>query len=783
MKTIYNEGRVVGLSAYEIYVKHFLEDHPDDEPATEREWLASNLAMGDSLLLRLSNVKVPENAKVGIIEIPLPEGSKLCAANTIIANFMFASGAFLTDPISVTSAYGSGSYRWHRNLYDVGQIMSNGQNVPAAGYIDSNYLTSIPPKTIKAIGEAQNIQLKGYVSIYDGVVIQPGTWSQSEPQPDHMDFSPDLTKPPVIRLMYTRDIYNTAILFTGFSHTTVVKGESALDYSMDSSHPEDGDYLGPEAYPWVNRVVFSIPSTLINSFYVDNFQRKIDAETNKSVNQLSIVDMNSSQASEYYADKPDAAIPQTINELNAIPGYTVNGAGDQKIGANVITLYSRRGPAAPSALYQSQVPIPDTYFAANEPIVQQPENVNMYPVDVVSPGTIKLFDGNTADNQAKAKALENNEFENYALIRDGSYIVRQLQADGTVIPVAEVTSTAIDHSVINSGAAKAKKIITKTGTSSGSSLYVPDGSITTPTSNLATDTVYWAALLEGLANNKGLDVLGERGRALKAVLAGLASGQYVLNIDNSGNATFNRYTWGDVLNSATSNTKYIIVKDGNGNITLQPYSEVSYNFGLYTISLTPTAESTAYYTNASKITLFKYAEEGQIIQTFGTLDQTRRLNYDTSKDPPPEIGLHVAGQNWGQVYKVIESEISPLFTQYIHYDGSGQPVVTDCIKIEIVPRPSFHSDSGILGAPSDTEMVAATMYIIFTGATSSADKYRAVIFNLNNKKVEYIPSQSSYQITCTDYFGHTNIWHSNATLSSRSGFTWSDSGGIADPIF
>ena len=752
MKTIYNEGRVVGLSAYEIYVKHFLEDYPDDEPATEREWLASNLAMGDSLLLRLSNVKVPENAKVGIIEIPLPEGSKLCAANTIIANFVFASGAFLTDPISVTSAYGSGSYRWHRNLYDVGQIMSNGQNVPAAGYIDSNYLISIPPKTIKAIGEDQNIQLKGYVSIYDGVVIQPGTWSQSESQPDHMDFSPDLTKPPVIRLMYTRDIYNTAILFTGFSHTTVVKGESALDYSMDSSHPEDGDYLGPEAYPWVNRVVFSIPSTLINSFYVDNFQRKIDAETNKAVNQLSIVDMNSSQASEYYADKPDAAIPQTINELNAIPGYTVNGAGDQKIGANVITLYSRRGPTAPSALYQSQVPIPDTYFAANEPIVQQPENVNMYPVDVVSPGTIKLFDGNTANNQAKAKALENNEFENYALIRDGSYIVRQLQADGTVIPVAEVTSTAIDHSVINSGAAKAKKIITKTGTSSGSSLYVPDGSITTPTSNLATDTVYWAALLEGLANNKGLDVLGERGRALKAILAGLASGQYVLNIDNSGNATFNRYTWGDILNSATSDAQYIIVKDGNGNITLKPYSEVSYDFSIFNIPLVGFGGDTNWY-NSAELSLFSYTAASNSILSFGTYSRKRNETHHTI----------ATSTNWGQSYSFNPgSGIDTLFSKL----GAS-----DCIKVEIVPRTSYHDTSGEIGAPSSNLPVMTTMYIAYLQmAGATAKEYKAVEFNLNNGKVSELGS-STYQITVLNYDGHSNYVQ---TRGNSGGFTWSN---------
>ena len=40
---IWQEGRVVGLSAYEIYVKQHLSEYPDIPPATERQWLASNI--------------------------------------------------------------------------------------------------------------------------------------------------------------------------------------------------------------------------------------------------------------------------------------------------------------------------------------------------------------------------------------------------------------------------------------------------------------------------------------------------------------------------------------------------------------------------------------------------------------------------------------------------------------------------------------------------------------------------------------------------------------------
>ena len=44
-RQIWNEGRVVGYSAYEVYVKHALSVDPDHEPATEKEWLASMMAM------------------------------------------------------------------------------------------------------------------------------------------------------------------------------------------------------------------------------------------------------------------------------------------------------------------------------------------------------------------------------------------------------------------------------------------------------------------------------------------------------------------------------------------------------------------------------------------------------------------------------------------------------------------------------------------------------------------------------------------------------------------
>ena len=79
-KEIYNEGRVVGMSAYEIYLRHQLSEYPEMEPVTEREWLASTIGAGCSMILR-----IPKDTPAGAFEKQLPDNSTLCAATNITA--------------------------------------------------------------------------------------------------------------------------------------------------------------------------------------------------------------------------------------------------------------------------------------------------------------------------------------------------------------------------------------------------------------------------------------------------------------------------------------------------------------------------------------------------------------------------------------------------------------------------------------------------------------------------------------------------------------------------
>lgn len=81
---IYNEGRAVGLSAYEIYVKQFLLENPDGQPASEKEWLAASVASGASVLVQIpSKTALPD--EYHYMDIPLESDTNLRAANTIVA--------------------------------------------------------------------------------------------------------------------------------------------------------------------------------------------------------------------------------------------------------------------------------------------------------------------------------------------------------------------------------------------------------------------------------------------------------------------------------------------------------------------------------------------------------------------------------------------------------------------------------------------------------------------------------------------------------------------------
>lgn len=249
-KYIYNEGRVVGYSAYELYVKHALEENPDIEPATEREWLAAQIGNGTSMILK---VPVDTNSTVHTVEFPLPEDSDLCAANTIIASWFY--GECEVDENG-----------WATKVTDYGQIISNTEEKHPVDNdkIDAN---NTPTSDIYEYNDDQKKQFLQYMKIQDGLVLQPGTWMETDHGNPEMDLTPNLHVPPTIRITFVSKVSCPFyIMFTSFTDRSIVSGIAGVDVGSTSEfHPEDGDFLGPEIYPWANKIIFTYPP--IASYY------------------------------------------------------------------------------------------------------------------------------------------------------------------------------------------------------------------------------------------------------------------------------------------------------------------------------------------------------------------------------------------------------------------------------------------------------------------------------------------------------------------------------------
>lgn len=259
-KTIYNEGRVVGYSAYEQYVKQAIEENPDGTPATEREWLASTIAMGSSMLLKISEGTGKED-QITMLDVKLPSNTRLCAANNIIAYYFDGEGHYEDNSV------------WADRIVSYGTMINNTSSSSPNGAVGP---TDDIPYTAVTSEDEYLTDLKSnlmqYSKIIDGIVIQPGTWNDAISKPPQKDLDPDLNSYPRIRLLISGIISKDInILFTGFTNKVVIQGTSGLDTSTGTSSPQDGDFLGAAAYPWANKITFITPSSL-TYFIKDGFK-------------------------------------------------------------------------------------------------------------------------------------------------------------------------------------------------------------------------------------------------------------------------------------------------------------------------------------------------------------------------------------------------------------------------------------------------------------------------------------------------------------------------------
>ena len=458
-RQLWNEGRVVGFSAYEVYVKQALTTDPNHEPATEKEWLSSSLAMGSSMILHIApEADTAANNGFHYVDVQFPTASRLCAANTIMASLFLGSCHY-------------DSAGWAHNVIDYGFLINNDDISSPDGYVSPS--GNIPPSSESFKNKETQFDTKAtkeineYMKIADGIIIQPGTWVPNlQTSLPSKDFTPDLAKHPRIRIAFnSRVTEHFNILLTGFTNRTVVKGESGFTSAVNTPHPEDGDFLGPAAFPWAAKVIFSVPPIFMK-YYLDSntaYARKLpeNAVSALSVDADAVVDL----VQNHYEDEHGELMSRYYDDDNVI---AERGEDDAYIQARVTNLQVKHDNAAVLATYMHydhnsgvDTLLPPALYAG----IARPNDVNgttyFEPVDTVAPGSLKLYTQYKGEDKDKdtdtdtppkhqtaykmAKALETCVPFATAFLREDSsrastYVVYQLDDDERVIPVSNDTT-------------------------------------------------------------------------------------------------------------------------------------------------------------------------------------------------------------------------------------------------------------------------------------------------------------------------------------------------------
>lgn len=537
-REMWNEGRVLGYSAYEIYVKQHLSEDPNTPPATEREWLASSLAMGTSMLLRVPDVDQGEDDHT-YLDIYLPTDSRLAAANTIVAQYFDGDAVFdlATDRNSTKC--------WATRVSDYGQLLSNTSSSSPSGV--KGPTASMPTKTLADWTNEQKARLADYMKIYDGLVIQPGEWVDSPKKPPQKDFRANLSNPyPRVRLHIRGPVtHKPILLLTGFTIRSVLAGVVGADTVVESGSPQDGDFLGPAVFPWAAKITFVVPSSYVTFFASGGYQRTIEtptaegSRTKKMIKDTAVIDMQASKPETYYL--PDHYTEEEAHKYsksgtNPRYEYSVNKfstLGDAPTdGEAVLTVY-QRSAAFPPALWGTFVGETGEHY--------------LNPLDVVAPGTIKMFYNDDGDlMQEYEDTFPGTTGMNK--LPDGT--IQIFNENGDLVDVAKLELRYMKNGTNDSGddvfetprttlsGSNRPRIVriqagqksvyalmmstnvsddAKTDPTQATVSKIPSNTVQLLDSN-SSDNIAWSALLDALRNNRAIDLLGDRLKSAKYTL-------------------------------------------------------------------------------------------------------------------------------------------------------------------------------------------------------------------------------------------------------------------------
>ena len=469
-KEIWNEGRVVGLSAYEIYVKQHIADGNPNPPATEREWLASNLAMGASMLLKVPAVSQDED-EYTYVDIPMPATTNLCAANTIVGQYFDTTYTY--SATEEDGEFENGS-NWATRVNSYGPMISNthidgglSNTCPDAGYIGTNPGSAIPSFDFNGVDMYYMSTLnrvQNYCNILDGVIIQPGTWSTSDlgVSDPYMDLSPSISSDvPTVRLLIKGPINEAdrpCVLLTGFTLSDILVGSTGLDGSTQTTNPQDGDFLGPAVFPWGARIMFSIPNRYNKYVQELCYERTGTASPTdpkswnpyvpqpERIHAKSVIDIAEEEfwffydqdhgvaGLDPYYELYDASYsdPTVQYELNSFIGW------GRQTGGNIFATLQKKSKFPP-ALYQGQVD--STQIVTHQ-------SLDLHPVDIVAPGTVKMFYDAT---QSVMQEYQNTFPGTTAMSRTADGRLKLLDSNGVVVEVGSGYAATLTTDYLNSG--------------------------------------------------------------------------------------------------------------------------------------------------------------------------------------------------------------------------------------------------------------------------------------------------------------------------------------------
>lgn len=506
---IYNEGRVVGLSAWELFVKSALSNGVDPNTLpTEDQWLASMMGMGASMIL-----KIPSGTS-GIQDFELPTGSSLSAANTVLAS-PFMGSCTVTDAGWATKVT---SYS--------GLIQNNATHSPDG--------TGVPYDNTYTSSEYRNM-VSEFLKITDGIVFtKDANWIPTTGGSPYKDIDPNFNESSTVIRLYissalVSDIY---VIFTGFLNKKILQGLSgyakldggyATGGSTDTDHNDwkNGGMLGPEIVPWATKIIFSVPSSAY--VFAKSLSRTIPSDTtytiptggltidgitinenaiNGDIHPNSFIDFNAINLTDYY---------DAHNLMNSLLAENISeatfGLNDS---VNVMTAwYPGMTAAGIDVAAQAATPSNENFFPPAIYAVQATATGSQYlvPLDTAAPGTVKGF-------------TDSDEAYNYRQLLPNNYAFYYNTADNLVSFVTDSSNPADWPGTAKitylSSAPKAEIAAGNTTaqfialTNSSGTAYSTAGTDANPIVLGPTDNLTWDNLLSALTTNKAVDVLGTK---------------------------------------------------------------------------------------------------------------------------------------------------------------------------------------------------------------------------------------------------------------------------------